>query len=221
VQYEHFDPLFKDLKTEHRADGITLLCGTHHHMKTSGMLPQENLPYLNANPYSKRVRAVKNQFFIGHPPFTVELGTTQFICDEIIVVDDDVLIGFEPPEDPGGPLRLNARLYDEAGQDLLVINRNEWVAGNDHFDLTASKKELIIKKKRGDILLRIRVVSGRHLSIDRLRMSYKGFKLNAGPQRLQLMNPLGGNMSFESSRVIARRGIMLDSTTGSIGIAGG
>src|SRR5258705_9230975 len=51
IQYEHFDPEYKDAK-DHLAEGITLLCGSCHDQTTKGLMSKEMVAYCNLNPYA-------------------------------------------------------------------------------------------------------------------------------------------------------------------------
>lgn len=115
----------------------------------------------------------------------------------ILMHDEEMLLGFAPPEHEGGPLRLFARVADESGNDILQIVDNEWRAGLDAFDVDTSHGILLIRRNFGDIALRMMNRDGR-VTLDRLNISYKGFNVLIENEKLVLTNPKGATSQLTS-----------------------
>lgn len=104
--------------------------------------------------------------------------------------DEEMLIGFAPPEQEGGPLRLFARFTDDTGNDILQIVDNEWRAGIELFDVDTSYGVLLIRKNLGDVALRMINRDGQ-VTLDKLNLAYKGFNVSIENEKLVLTNPKG------------------------------
>jgi hypothetical protein len=178
LQYDHFDPEFSEA-TEHRADGITLLCGQHHDKKTRGLLGLDDIRRFNANPICKRDGFVRDDLFLsttGESQFRI--GGATFRRREVATYDGVPFIWFEEPEEAGGPIRLFAEMSDYDNERLLTIRGNIWEAGTHHFDIRAEGTALEIRKNLGDITLRMVREEGGHLALERLQMCHQQFNVS-------------------------------------------
>jgi hypothetical protein len=178
VQNDHFDPEFARA-TEHRPEGITLLCGSCHDKKTRGLLSLDDIRRFNATPYCKRNGFVRDDLFLStetEPQFRI--GGATFRRRAVVTYDGVPLIWFEEPEESAGPIRLYAELRDYDAEHLLTICGNVWQAGTHHFDIKVEGAALEVRKKPGDIILRMVREEGAHLALERLRMSHGGFKVS-------------------------------------------
>ncbi len=193
IQYHHFDPEYAEAK-EHLADRITLLCGTCHDRITRGMLGVEQIRAFNQNPACKRNGFVGDVLFMSRDKIHLQIGSATFRRHAVLMFDNQVLVGFAPPTEANAPLRLFARLTDEIGGPLLDINDNFWAAGVEHFDVQTQGNALTIRKKLGEIVLRMVQSPGGEIILERLKMAYEGFQIGVEQGRLTVRNPKGGQL---------------------------
>ena len=135
--YEHFDPEFKDAH-EHSAAGIALLCPTDHKKKERGLLSEDEYRHAIQNPHALThgyaftdwsMADFSPQILIGS--FTFTGGTS------ILQVGDELLLGFQPPEEPGSPPQILFRVFDSKGIEAFGIIGNEIRCQNEAFDIEA------------------------------------------------------------------------------------
>jgi hypothetical protein len=187
VQYHHFSPPFAEAK-DHLASGITLLCGRcHQKVHQAG---EAEIASRNAAPFCKVNGYTQDFLFISKDEVRFQTGRPLFKMKMVVMCDEEMLIGFAPPEQAGGPLRLFARVTDDEGNDILQIVDNEWRAGIEMFDVDTSYGVLLIRKNFGDVVLRMVDRDGQ-IELDRLNMAYKGFKVSIENEKLTLTNPKG------------------------------
>lgn len=145
IDYEHFDPEFKDA-TAHAPEGIILLCPTHHRAK-GGFIARSTLAAAASDPYCKR-----NAF--AWTPLDLQNATTRvgpftaIGCQVVLEIRGERVIWFSPPETEGGPNRLNLVLRGQDGSDLVRITENMW-----HASASAADVKLVA----GDVSGRIEV----------------------------------------------------------------
>jgi len=176
-EYEHFDPEFKDA-SNHDANGIALLCGTHHEAKTKGLITNEQIRSYWNNPYNINHGIRNNELFYSTMPRV-------FLCGNEIV-DGGALyanLKFTSPfkdmnkstgvsslknelrikiieignPKPNEPIPLLFNFYDsiEHLNPILIIDNNEWHGDVNNFDIESIGKKLVIRKKKGKILIDI------------------------------------------------------------------
>ncbi len=197
IQYHHFDPPFADAEL-HDAKGITLLCGRCHDKVEKGLISSAAVVASDANPRARKVGYAKDDFLFDTRDPRVRLASTEFICQYPIVYGKEAIIGFEPPEDPGSPLRLQANLAGPTGEKILEIVDNEWRAGSDLFDLIVTANRLEIRQSDHAVILGMSFSSDRGLTIDTLNLSFRdcsvvleGGALAAQRQGVKIVQTLG------------------------------
>ena len=84
IQYDHFEPEFADAHA-HKSEGIILLCGGCHNLKTVGRLSKETLAKHAADPKCRQTGFSFGPFDIGTTPPKVSIG-------EITAENVDVLL---------------------------------------------------------------------------------------------------------------------------------
>lgn len=187
VQYYHFSPPFAEAR-DHLASGITLLCGRCH--QKAPEMGNEEIARRDAAPFCKANDYTQDFLFISRGDVKPQIRGMPVKRQIIAMFDEEMLIGFAPPEQAGGPLRLFARFVDDEGNDALQIIDNEWRAGSDGFDVDTSYGVLLIRKNIGGIALRMINRAGQ-IVLDRLNMTYKGFNVSVESEVLTLTNPNG------------------------------
>ena len=125
IEYEHFAPEFADAKC-HDADGITLLCPTHHALTTKGIITKQMVARQNRTPaaVAKGFSSENHPWFEGLP--TVHLGDAVLTGIPVPVrIHGENFLEFSPAED-GGPTLLSGTLRTALGGPMLSIVQNEW-----------------------------------------------------------------------------------------------
>lgn len=217
VQYEHFDPPFANAKA-HTADGITLLCASCHDKATRGIVPQDEVRRANRAPYCKTLGVARDVLFVPKAVPSVVFGGAEFVSHVTLLFDNEVLLAFLPPEEPGGPVRLHAKFADARGP-ICEIRNNEWQVRAARWDARTTGKFLEVRNAFGEIALRINLNAKRALEIARLRMHYQGFLIQIRDNWFSLQGPKGGTLNLRG-RYHADVGVWLRSN-GTAGIASG
>ena len=175
--YEHFDPEFKDC-TEHRAEGITLLCPTHHRSK-GGTLSVSEIFDANENPYLRRVpvQAYPDLFF--SPPYEIYLGTNSFtLVENVITVQDRRMIWITQGEFYGQqrPL-LNAVFRKPNGEPMVSIEENILKHSSKNWDVVSTRNSVQVRGAKGKFDFEAKFLEG-GFQVTRLRAVFdKGLAL--------------------------------------------
>lgn len=163
----------------HEPDDITLLCGTCHQMKTGGSLSLDTVKRWNAHPKCLQDGFSRGPFDIG-PNFS-ELVIGTISCnhmDSIITVFGDPILHINRPEQPDGPMRLNATLSDTQGVPVMQIIDNEWRTPGTNWDVFVQGRTIAIRRAKREIIVAIRVDPPNRLLIERLHMFHRGVRID-------------------------------------------
>lgn len=132
VDYEHFDPAFKDAKS-HDPDGIILLCPTHHRAK-GGMIARSTIKEAASAPFCLQSSFAWAQLDLQNA--TTRVGPFMAVgCEVVLEICGEPVIWFNPPEVEGAPNRFNLILRDEDGSELVRIVDNVWHASSSAADV--------------------------------------------------------------------------------------
>lgn len=202
IQYHHFDPEFVDAK-EHNPNGITLLCPTCHEKVKKKIFTQKFIEEKNKTPYCKTVGFTKDIFYFGSESIAFKLGNAWFKRLNVILYDGKPLISFSPPESENSPMRLNAILYDKDENELLKIINNEWITGIEHFDIETTSNHLIIREKKGAIKLHLSHIANEEISIQKIDMNYKGFKIMVQNSQFSVESPTKTKLQLSCPNIFA------------------
>jgi hypothetical protein len=153
----------------------------------------------------------KDVLFTSKTDLPVRIGSSRVCAATVIRFDDDVVVGLSRPEDPDGPLQLNATLTDSNGHELLRVINNEWQVGTNRYDIQTTKDRLKINDSRRNVVLEMSLDAGVELRIERLNMSYRGFRIVASEGSFELTVPSGGRLKQNGS-VYADIGIWMKSS---------
>ena len=200
VQYDHFAPERVDAQ-EHRADGITLLCGYCHDKKTRGIIGVEEIKRFDSDPVCKRNGFTHDFLFASREGIHFQIGSATFRRHAVIAYENELLVGFAPPETDNGPLRLFARMEDDEGGHLIEIVDNIWFAGTHHFDVETVGKALVIRRRLGDITLKMLLNPGGEIVLDHLKMGYRGFRVTVENSRFNIRLPNGGRLVLSCQNI--------------------
>jgi len=182
IEYHHFSPRFERAK-EHRAEGITILCGKHHSDAHRDLLSSDSVHQHNANPYCLREGHTRDSLVnnYGEPGQRLKfmIGSATFETPIVLMYESEELISFKPPEAPNAPWRLSARIVDCNGRELLKIVDNEWCVGVHRYDITTGKNIMEVREGRGDVIFAMEVVRDKLLRITRLDMDCYGARIGS------------------------------------------
>lgn len=172
VDYDHFDPEFSDC-TEHRPDGITLLCLECHGKKTRKRLTNDMVARQNETPYCHTAPSAWTNLDWDDTPIEVRLGRTEFhgVGSRFTVYGVDIL-KVDPPEMLGAPFRLSARFFDRDGKETVRITDNHVEAMTDSWDVIEEANRITVRTGLGDISLQILHEPPNRFLIERLNMRY-------------------------------------------------
>lgn len=194
IQYEHFNPDFVDAKV-HDPDGITLLCAKHHDKVTRGQISKAAVAAANAAPHSKRNGfAVLDDLLFMAQSRRVRLGPCEIAARNIVRYKNKVILGFGEPEGSNAPLRLSMELRDEDGTPILSVINNEVLIGIDRFDVETVGTSLLVRSAFGVIILKMSLCSDRGIRIERLNMSYEGYRIIVDGDWVSVTAPWGATV---------------------------
>jgi len=193
IDYHHFDPPFRDA-TEHRPEAIALLCPLHHRLIESG-LDCADLGNALKHPYARQQGFARTPFDFrgGIPPITI--GGALFVGSQrVIVVGDEMILGFDAPEAKGLPGLLSARFYDHSGARVAVeIARNEFRSNSRNWDVEQSGNRLTIRTGPRGIGLQFSIRGNAVLAIEHLNMVCRGytFRVSGESHGFKIILPSG------------------------------
>ena len=177
IDYEHFDPKFAEAEV-HAPAGIILLCIGCHGQKTRKRLSRETIRKHALKPKARQVGFSHGPFDVGEHHPEIWLGNVVMTnVTTIIQVHDDVLLSVKPPEEKGGPFRLNAYLTDRRGRLQLAIVDNEWQSPVSNWDVAVEGPRIAIRSGLRDIELVLRTDPPNRLVFERIRMIHKEFSI--------------------------------------------
>lgn len=144
----------------HLLEEITLLCAQHHDLKTRGHLPVELVLEANDAPVNRKTGVTHPQeLFYSGETCSVIVGDSVFLADlstspgfPCIVIEDHVMLGFQLIDTH---LLLSLVLYDERGNSVLGVTRNELVTVTSQWDMTFKGTQLTIRQAPRNLLVQI------------------------------------------------------------------
>jgi hypothetical protein len=177
--YDHFDPEFVEAE-KHDPHGICLLCGTCHRRKTSGLLSTESVKAAVLHPKCKEKGFSWGALDVGNEHPEIILGSfTAYKVKVLIKIYDEEIFSVLPPENSGGPFRINARLTDPDGRTILEILENELRASSENWDVELVGPRITVRLKPGEIILILRSEPPLRLVVERLQMQHRGTTIQA------------------------------------------
>lgn len=186
-EYEHYDPEFKDA-IKHSADGIALLCPTDHRRKEKKLLSKENYLKAIANPKPFESNKAYTEWKESNFAPTIIMGNKIFKGGtSILKVDDELLLGFKPPEEKGAPPRLFARFFDNEQREVFSIIDNQIQIHSDAFDVETTAENWIVRSKLYKIDLNIQLLPPDKIIINQINFRYKKWGLKAKKNEFSLL----------------------------------
>ena len=170
-QYEHIDPEFHEAH-EHDPIRMCLLCGHCHDKVTRGALSKSTVRRRYEEIQEKRdLGRPFDQFDLEHDNITVTLGSCIFKnAKSLIVLNDEVVLAIEPPEDQSAFPVLSGYFSDSDGNELMRIERNEWIGPSVAWDMEIRGNEIFIRSAPETIALHLRVAPPNAIEVVKLNM---------------------------------------------------
>jgi len=185
-EYEHLDPEYADAK-EHDPEAMTLLCAQCHTKKTRGFIDKKTVLNASKNPKALK-NGFSNEFFtFNDQPLKIYFGGAVFEdCRIPLQINGIPILEMYSPEEVGAPFRLSATFYDSNGLKTLRIEKNEWRALNDNWDVDTEGSVIIIREKLGKISLVIKAVPPNEIRIERIKMKFKEIDIIGNADSLKI-----------------------------------
>ena len=183
-EYEHIDPEFADA-AEHDPSKMAFLCKRCHGEVTSGRASKNSVLHAKKNPFCKTHRpAWKDDLEFGN--LNSSIGSLHFFdCRTLLRVSGEDLLTIEPPEDDGGPIRVNAKIYDGPNPSL-EIQDNALIIGQENWDVDIEGAVLTVRRSLGEPSLIYRFLPQAGIRIERISMSYKGIDINVDERHVSI-----------------------------------
>lgn len=134
---------------------MMILCPYCHDAATKGAIPEEEQRRIQANPHNLARGYASGAIKINQSYCAIACGETMFIgSSSVINVDQEPLLKMSVGAD--GYMEISANLYDEQGNTLAVIDRNEWISGDPAiWDMESDHQRLTIRAKKYKVSLMI------------------------------------------------------------------
>lgn len=188
IQYEHIDPEFKDCK-EHTEEGITILCNTHHGMKTSRRLSKELVLKAMQNPKCLQQGFSNTHLFLSEKPTTVKLaGSFIYGSEHIIAINDEPIVSLSEPTDENDIYKLSALFQDKNDNQMLLIVENEIIMKIGTWDIEHVGPKIKIRNSKNDIGLILNIEQDNLISVERIKARYGNVTIEGNSQELIIMN---------------------------------
>lgn len=189
--YEHFNPDFVDARV-HDPSGMTLLCSQCNQKRARGRLSAHTVEMANRNPKCRQEGFANELFDFHHEPIRIKFAGVEFYnCEHLIVINDQPILSVQPSEEQNGPMLLSGIFCNSIGQESLRIDKNEWQAKTDNWDVECVGPRITIRSASKEISLVIRMEVPDGLVIERLDMMFDGFRL-IGDQNVLKVSFNGG-----------------------------
>jgi hypothetical protein len=187
TEYEHFYPDFVDAMA-HDADGIAILCPTHHGLVTKGVLPKAQVADAVKSPAAKQAGYSKmdHPWFTGIPSLKIGGGALVQGTPIPIKVRGESLLQFDPPEEGSQISRISASLRDSAGAQILKIVGNEWQVINGNWDFEFVGKRYIFKDAFRVPMLILRMEPPNFIAIELLKSSVHGIPVHITEEEMTI-----------------------------------
>ena len=178
IDYEHLNPEFSDA-TEHKAEGIVLLCLACHGKKTRGLLSKATVSDCSKAPAARRSGFSFGAFDVGTEHPTIVMGNITVTNTALLLrIYAESVLRVDPPEQAGGPFRLSASIYDRNATQILRIVENEWQTPSANWDVELVGRRITIRSASRNIDLVLRSDPPNKLIIERLHMNYRDIEVS-------------------------------------------
>ena len=203
VTYEHIDPEFHSAES-HAPEKMALLCGSCHGRVTRGFWSKEKIKEARHDPFCIRQGKCQDAFDIGSTDLTVWFGTVKVVnIETILQVDQTTLLSIEPPEQQGAPYRLSGVFYDDSGNLLFKILRNEWFGEVSNWDIECIGGTITIKTRPSHISLQILCNPPDGIMVERMNMSFSNTRFICDRYELRVRGHDKGIVIISGREIVA------------------
>lgn len=208
TDYEHIVP-FSQTKG-HSADNIVLLCNRHHGEVTRGRLSKKIVAEAKKEPYAKKVG--RNAFYMyeASAQRSFRVGSDWVLlngCERfhVLLHRSTPLVTIDLAE--GVPL-LSMQLKNSRDETVLLVDRNR-ILVNAHgiWDVDLRGTRFIVRRKRGEIVLRIDLIQG-EIHLSRLKVNVGGVNFSFKERGTSIAYGFDG----EAQSTITTRGNLTNAT---------
>lgn len=195
VTYEHFDPPFREART-HRAEGITLLCGSHQLESSKGLLSRDSIKRANAKPCCQQRGYAAHVLDLGDErPKLLVGGSDVTDCGSGLAFNDRWLLRVREPEAHSDRWRLSARFLSNAGNVACEIRNNELIVPAVKFEIEQTARTLLVRYDQ-DVVLELELRPPATLAVNRYTVATAFGVIFIGRRSIQ--DPLGSTESLKS-----------------------
>lgn len=201
VDYEHIDPEFNQAK-EHNPKKMTLLCISCHGRVTRKIISKKAVWEAKNNPRSLQDGYVHDLLFVNTDEMEIRIGSSSSKNTKtILTIYGKPVIWFEPPLEDGEPSKLCAIFYDENGEAISYVNRNQFTALSTNQDVWSESTKLsiisngvkcLVMDREGGAVLYVSKMQGKYLdtsvtidSQDNLIITQGGTTVSLGEFRVE------------------------------------
>lgn len=213
-EYEHMKGWTKAKR--HVASEITLLCDKHHREKTNGLLPISKVREANQKPFNKQT-GVCHPYDLHYDGTSCQLfiGNNDFVRNNLsegtelvaLTIDRNPMLAFSFEQ---GHLFLTMQVYDDNGQRVLWIEKNELRYSTTPWDIHLEGKTLTVREGKGHFLTEIVFKPPSAVQVRRGRFTYNGLEVLVRPNCLCYVNNCGilseiGTVDFDVAISVGER----------------
>ncbi len=204
ASYEHIDPEFCEAKS-HDPDKMAFLCEGCHSRVTRKFWSKQKVREAREIPYCVHERRCHDAFDIGDNELIVWVASNRIVnIETIFKVDDTILLSIEPPEASGGPFRLSGQFYDEQGNFLFKILRNEWFGEASNWDIECVGGRIIVRTESKKIALQILCDPPRGIVIEKMNMFYQNTQFVTDNYELRVRAHDKGKIIISGREIVAK-----------------
>jgi hypothetical protein len=150
IQYHHIVEWADD--QHFRPEDMMVLCPLHHDQVTKGAMPEAEQRHLKADPHNIRRGLAKGLLAVKQNYCAANFGSVTVVGEGTFLrINEEDILGFTVLDDN---LTISLRLFSEADEPLLEIDKNEWISGDPlPWDIEADWQTLIIRQRARQISL--------------------------------------------------------------------
>lgn len=202
--YEHIDPEFSEAK-KHDPEKICLLCPIHQQKSSQRRLSKQQILEHYQHPIAHS-RGYVNDYLELRSRIYVALGRI-FLTEtnSVLKINDQEILRFSQPRDDE-PMKLSAKFFDSKSNLLLEIRENEILGFTKNWDIEQKGPRTIIRRKRGDIALQLRVELPDILEVEKIHMFYQGAEIlsNSLTGQIFIRTSSGSTIDFPKGQIITK-----------------
>ena len=150
IQYHHI--VEWKVEKHFRLEDMMVLCPIHHDQASKGAMPEAEQREAKASPHNVRRGLADGLLKVRQDYCAMHIGSLTLVGEgPFIRIDGEDLLSLYLGEKR---LEISLQLYDENDNLLLLIERNEWIAGDPlPWDLEADWQLLILRERHRKISL--------------------------------------------------------------------